>query len=52
MGRLYKRLGQLGAAQRQLELALSYTPSAADAAAIKSAIDKLHLSEEQQEEEM
>ncbi|KAJ9516400.1 hypothetical protein QJQ45_011078 [Haematococcus lacustris] len=41
MGKLFKRLGDLRAAQQQFELALSIQASSADAAMIKTAIEKL-----------
>jgi hypothetical protein len=51
MGRLYKRLGDLGAAQRQLEMALSLnSASSADAGLIKVAIEKLSVNDEEEEE--
>ncbi|GFH08311.1 uncharacterized protein HaLaN_03254, partial [Haematococcus lacustris] len=44
MGKLFKRLGDLRAAQQQFELALSIQASSADAAMIKTAIEKLSWS--------
>eukprot|EP00983_Pelagomonas_calceolata_P008357 273244-Pelagomonas_calceolata.AAC.7 len=53
MGKLYKRLGNLGAAQRQLETALSLnSASSADAGLIKVAIEKLSVNDEEEEEEL
>ncbi len=52
MGKLFKRMGQLPQAQRHMEMALSFSASSADAASIKAAIDKLALSDEQEEEEL
>jgi len=53
MGKLYKRLGNLGAAQRQLETALSLnSTSSADAGLIKVAIEKLGVNDDEEEEEL
>ncbi|KAF5833591.1 hypothetical protein DUNSADRAFT_10043 [Dunaliella salina] len=53
MGKLYKQLGNLGAAQRQLETALSLnSASSADAGLIKVAIEKLSVNDEEEEEEL
>ncbi|KAL6764467.1 hypothetical protein V8C86DRAFT_1591734 [Haematococcus lacustris] len=52
MGKLFKRLGDLRAAQQQFELALSIQASSADAAMIKTAIEKLSVMEEEEEEEL
>lgn len=54
MGKLYKRLGDLGAAQRQLEHALCLTSSASssDAGLIKAAIEKLSMNDDEEEEEL
>lgn len=39
-------------AQQQLEVALSFSSSSADAGSIKTAIEKLTLNEEQEEDEL
>ena len=39
-------------AQQQLEVALSFSSSSADAGSIKTAIEKLALNEEQEEDEL
>jgi len=52
MGKLYKRLGNLRAAQQAFESALSLHASSADAGAIKAAIEKLGINEEEEEEEL
>lgn len=52
MGRLYKRLGDLGAAQQQLETALSFHASSVDANIIKAAIEKLGMRDDEEEEEL
>lgn len=52
MGRLHKRLRNPDAALTSFNIALDLKPAAADRASIKSAIDKLHLAEEEEEEEL
>ncbi|WIA20972.1 hypothetical protein OEZ85_005309 [Tetradesmus obliquus] len=52
MGRLHKRLGQPDAALRCLHAALDLRPGAADRAAIKAAIDKVCMDEDEEEEEL
>jgi len=52
MGKLYKRLGNLKLAQQKLEVALSLNSSSADAGLIKAAIEKLGISEEEEDDEM
>lgn len=52
MGKLYKRLDNLGAAQLALETALSLHTTSADAGAIKAAIEKLGINEDEEEEEL
>ncbi|GLI65921.1 hypothetical protein VaNZ11_009574 [Volvox africanus] len=53
MGKLYKRLNNRTAAQQSFELALSYSGcSSSDAATIKAAIERLALSEDEDEEEV
>lgn len=52
MGKLYKRLGQTDKALAALNIALDLKPSATDRAAIKAAIDKVHMSEDEEEEEL
>jgi len=52
MGKLFKRMGDLGSAQQQLEAALSLNPSSADAGLIKMAIEKLAVNDEEEEEEL
>lgn len=52
MGKLHKRLRQLDAALGSLNTALDLQPSAADAALIKSAIEKLHVSDDNEEDEL
>eukprot|EP00879_Flechtneria_rotunda_P032571 GHRR01035799.1.p1 GENE.GHRR01035799.1~~GHRR01035799.1.p1 ORF type:complete len:408 (+),score=197.72 GHRR01035799.1:218-1441(+) len=52
MGRVHKRLQQPEAALAALNTALDLRPSAADRAAIKAAIDKVHLAEDEEDEEL
>lgn len=46
------QVGDLERAQQQLELALSFNSSSSDAGLIKSAIEKLSVHEEEEEEEL
>lgn len=46
------QMGDLSAAQLQFEAALSYSATSADVALIKTAIEKLGVSEEEEEEEL
>lgn len=48
--RLYKRLGDTGRAQQQLELALSFKSGNVDASVIKAAIEKLGVGEDRDED--
>lgn len=52
LGRLHKRLRDPDAALHALNTALDLKPAAAERAAIKAAIDKLHLAEEEEEDEL
>jgi len=52
LGRVYKRLGDLDSALGAFNGALDLAPSSADAAAIKSAIDRLHSTDDAEEEGM
>eukprot|EP00775_Hariotina_reticulata_P006606 gene6606-6834_t len=52
MGRLHKRLGNSEAALTSLNTALDLKPAAAERAAIKAAIDKVYMSEDDEEEEL
>lgn len=52
MGKLHKRLGHTDKALAALNIALDLKPLAGDRAAIKAAIDKVYLSEDDEEEEL
>lgn len=52
MGRLYKRLHQPDKALAALNTALDLKPSAADRTAIKAAIDKVYMAEDEEDEEL
>lgn len=52
LGRVHKRLGDPEAALAAFNAALDLAPSAADAAAIKAAIDRLHAADDAEEEGM
>jgi hypothetical protein len=52
MGRLHKRLGNSEAALTCLNTALDLKPAAAERAAIKAAIDKVYMSEDDEDEEL
>lgn len=52
IGKLHKRLGHLDAALAAFNAALDLQPSAADATLIKSAVEKLHVSDENEEDEL
>lgn len=53
MGKLYKQMGALTAAQQQFEAALSYNAVGnADAATIKAALEKLGIDDGDEDEEM
>jgi cytochrome c-type biogenesis protein CcmH/NrfG len=52
LGRVHKRLGDADAALAAFNAALDLAPGSADAAAIKSAIDRLHAADDAEEEGM
>ncbi len=51
-GKALKRLNNTKQAQSLLELALSYSTTAGDTATIKAAIEKLDMTDEQEEAEL
>lgn len=52
LGRLHKRLRDPGAALASLHAALDLAGCAGERAAIKAAIERVHLAEEDEEEEL
>lgn len=52
MGRLHKRLGNVDDALSCYDAALDLQPSSADAALIKAAIDKVHVADDDEDEEL
>jgi anaphase-promoting complex subunit 3 len=52
LGRLHKRLRDPDAALTAFNTALDLQPGAAERAGIKAAIDKLHLAEDEEDEEL
>jgi len=52
MGRIFKKLEMPNRAMLNFSLALDLKPSSADVNSIKAAIEKLHVPEEEEEEEL
>jgi anaphase-promoting complex subunit 3 len=52
LGRAYKRLRQVDKALAAFQVALDLRPSTADKAQVKAAMDKVHLSDDEEEEEL
>jgi len=52
MGKIHKVLGHLDAALAAFNAALDLKPSAADSAHIKSAIERLHVADDKDEDEL
>lgn len=52
MGKIYKKLGRLDKAVAHFNIALDLKPSSLDASLIKSAMEKLHLDEAQEDAEL
>lgn len=52
MGRIYKKLGDVDAAMEHFNAALDLKPSSTDQNLIKSAIEKLHVDDDEVEDEL
>ena len=52
LGRAYKRVRQVDKALAAFQVALDLRPSTADKAQVKAAMDKVHLSDDEDEEEL